>query len=81
MSKSSDYIRIPRTISQLTDQVRLICDDYWAGETSEAVLREYLEYTATNGKLLKDGDLRASIEDKLGIAKSNLVRQMLKLNK
>lgn len=63
------YIRNPRNRKLLAAEIVKITDDYWVGKISESVLRDYIQYVASNSMLLAYNGTELNITVKLNIGK------------
>lgn len=75
-----DYIKHPTSVKILIQELKKICDDYIARNTSEDVLRYYVQYWATDsGSLLFNGNegFNPTVQQRIGSKRLKLVNQML----
>lgn len=74
-----DYIKNPKSVRALSKELMKICDQYWTGNESEAVLKEYVNHVARHNKLLENNgkDINRSIRTIVGKRRVELVSLML----
>lgn len=75
----TDIIRNPKTIKDLAEEIKRVCDSYWAREISEDVAKEYVIFWSKHeaGKLFKGKDINSTITHIIGKNRIELVTQWL----
>lgn len=71
------YIKIPKTVVQLANEIKRSCDAYWNRELDENELRELVFAWSRNSKLLQDNDINRSIKKIVGQKRVDLINKML----
>lgn len=74
-----DFIRHPKTRTELAAEIKKACDSYWGREITEAQLKEILYHWALkeNKKLFQGQEINPTIKIKLGVKRLDLVNNML----
>lgn len=74
-----DYIKNPKSIRSLSNELKKVCDAYWIGNESEQVLMEYVRHVARHNKLLENNgkDINRSVRTIIGKRRIDLVFRML----
>lgn len=77
------FIKHPKTIKGLAEELKKLIDFYWGKEVSEEELTELLQYWSENEaeKLFIDNDLNPTIKKVIGKKRSNLIGKWLNKTK
>ncbi len=75
-----DFIKHPKTIVSLSDEIKKACDAYWDREISDEELREILLYWSDKekDKLFVDNEYRPLIVRLIGKRRRDLLDTILK---
>lgn len=73
------YIKIPKTVVQLADELKRSCDAYWDRELEEKYLEELIFSWSKNSKLLQGDDINRSIKKIIGQKRVGLIKCILNL--
>lgn len=73
------YIKIPKTVVQLADELKRSCDAYWDRELEEKYLKELIFSWSKNSKLLQGDDINRSIKKIIGQKRVGLIKCILNL--
>lgn len=73
------YIKIPKTVVQLAEELKKSCDAYWNRELDEKGLKELLTGWSKNSMLLQDNDINRSIKKIVGQKRIELIKCLLNL--
>lgn len=72
-----DYIKHPKTVVQLAEELKKACDEYWTRRTlTEIELKELIYIWADSGKLLQGNDINSSVKKIIGKKRIELVMKM-----
>ena len=75
-----DYIKQPRSLNQLSDELKRLCDDYWDGKIKEDVVMDYIKHVSIYTNMLtEDGSLNTTVAKLIAKKRQALVLTFLKL--
>lgn len=77
MDNKQDFIRLPKTVVQLADEIKRAVDLYWNRELPEIELKELCWAWASSGMLLKAEVLNTSVRKIIGKKRTEIVLRLL----
>lgn len=77
MNDKHDFIRLPKTVVQLADEIKRAVDLYWNRQLCEIELKELCWAWASSGMLLKANELNASVRKIIGKKRTDIVLRLL----
>lgn len=73
----NEFVRYPRTVVQLADEIRKAIDLYWNRGLDEKTLKELIIHWANLGMLLQAQNLNRTIKKIIGKKREKVVLMML----
>lgn len=77
MDNKKYFIKLPKTVVQLADEIKRAVDMYWNRELAEIELKELCWDWASSGMLLKANELNTSVRKIVGKKRTNIVLRLL----
>lgn len=77
MEGNKDFIRLPRTVVQMGEEIKRAVNMYWNRELSEIELKELFWAWASSGMLLEANDLNISVKKIIGKKRTSLALKLL----
>lgn len=80
----NNYILYPKSVVQLADEIKKICNNYWENNISADEVKKYIEVWAKDTEFLfynneiKEENLNKSIKKIVGKKRINLIFTLLK---
>ncbi len=72
-----DFIKLPRNLVQLSNEIIRAVDLYWNREISEIELKELLWSWAASGKLLEADTINRTIKTRIGKKRTEVAIKLL----
>lgn len=72
-----DFIKMPKSVVQLADEIKRAVDMYWNRELKQIELKELVWCWASSGKLLKADDISSSIKKIIGKKRVDVIEKLL----
>jgi uncharacterized protein (TIGR04540 family) len=75
----TQYLRNPRTVKLLAEEIKHICDDYWARKITEDMAKDYILYWAEHEgkKLFYGNELNPTVRKMIGSKRKELIDKFL----
>lgn len=77
MNDKHNFIRLPKTVVQLADEIKRAVDMYWNRELAEIELKELCWAWASSEMLLKSNELNTSARKIIGKKRTDIVLRLL----
>lgn len=75
--QSNDYILYPKTVVQLSEQLKKLCDDYWGEKISLEQLNVYIKNLNNYKEFFKeDKSLNSSVTKIIGAKRTRLIIEL-----
>lgn len=76
------FIRHPKTRYEMANEIKRVCDQYWANSISDTEFKELILHYKTNVSEILFGDpigkqINPTIEIKIGVKRLNLIKKVL----
>lgn len=75
----TQYIRNPRTVKLLAEEIKVVCDDYWARKINEDMAKDYILYWAEHEgkKFFYGNELNPTVRKMIGSKRKELIDKFL----